>query len=411
VAARARARQPRPGAPPTEARLTPAEARRLAIRAQQLAGPRPGGVLDVVRGSGPLQLDPTNAVARSHLLVLWSRLGSYDVGEVDRLLWEQRALFQWRAFIHPREHWPLVAAAAKRFPGTGFARAHQIRDWLRDNDAFRRYVLAELRRRGPLPQRELEDRSVRPWESRGWTHDKNVSQMLEFLWGQGKVLVAGRQGQERLWDLAERVVARVPSLPPGEAARVEVERCVRSAGFVTRAGFGRMPALWLLPLDAAFDRLVRERVVLPVEVDGLRDTWFVHRDALDDTSPFRGRTTLLSPFDRLVYDRTRAEELFGFHYRLEIYVPKPKREYGYFVLPILHGDRLVGRIDPLFDRRTRLLRVHEVYAEPGAPKSAGPAVAQAIARLAGWLGAGEVAYSRVPPIWASAFRHTSDTKA
>jgi winged helix DNA-binding protein len=177
-----------------------------------------------------------------------------------------------------------VAAAANASRGTGFARAHQIRDWLRDNNAFRRYVLAELCRRGPLPQRELEDRSVRPWESRGWTHDKNVSQML-------------------------------------------------------------------------------------------------------------------------------GGALFGFRYRLEIYVPKPKHEYGYFVLPILHGDRLVGRIDPLFDRRTGLLRVHEVYAEPGAPKSAGPAVAQAIARLAGWLGAGEVAYSRVPAIWASAFRHTSDTKA
>lgn len=172
-----------------------------------------------------------------------------------------------------------------------------------------------------------------------------------------------------------------------------------------------MPALWLLPIDAAFDRLVREGVLLEVAVEGVRGTWCVHRDTLSQTVPFRGRTTLLSPFDPLVYDRTRAEELFAFRYRLEIYLPKAKREYGYFVLPILHRDRLVGRIDPLFDRKVSVLRVHEVYAQPGAPESAGPAVTAAIAGLARWLGATEVTYGRVPEVWASAFRDTSRTNA
>jgi uncharacterized protein YcaQ len=155
-------------------------ARRIAVRATRLDTPRPKSVLDVVRQTGALQLDPTSAVARSELLVLWSRLGRYAVSELDRLLWEERALFTWRAFLYPVEDWPLVAAA-----GRGFPDYDGIASWLRDNKPFERYVLATLRRNGPTPQSELEDRSVRPWESTGWTHGKNVSQLLEFLWAQG----------------------------------------------------------------------------------------------------------------------------------------------------------------------------------------------------------------------------------
>jgi uncharacterized protein YcaQ len=384
-------------------RLSQAEARRLAISAQRLAGRRPGGILEAVRETGPLQLDPTNAVARSQLLVLWSRLGAYDVGELDRLLWEERALFQWRAFIYPAEDWPLVSAAARRFPPPD-AYGQGINAWLGANDGFRRYVLRELRRRGPLRQDELEDRSVRAWKSTGWTHERNVSQMLEFLGRQGKVLVAGRRGQQRIWDLAERVVPPAPALPAREAARVEVERRARALGIVTRSGARRTNTLWLLPLEEAFDRLVRARVLLPFEVEGLRGTWYAHRDAVG-SGRFRGRTTLLSPFDPLVYDRARSEELFGFRYRLEIYVPKAKREYGYFVLPILHGDRLIGRIDPALDRRAGVLHVEAVYAEPDAPAEAGEAVASAIRELAAWLGAGRIAYGRTPPRWRVALRH------
>lgn len=351
-----------------------------------------------MRETGPLQLDPTSAVARSEQLVLWSRLGSYDLAALDRLLWRERALFQWRAFIHPTGDWPVVAAAMRRFPQTNDARGRQIRDWLRENHAFRRYVLAELRRRGPLVQRELADRSVSSWQSRGWTADRNVSQMLELLWAQGKVLVAGRQGQERLWNLAERVVPPRPALPADEAARVEVERRVRALGLVTRTGIKRTAALWLLPLDEAFGRLVRDGVLVPMSVEGLRGTWYAHRDSLG-ADRFRGRTTLLSPFDPLIYDRTRTQELFGFRFRLEIYVPKGKREFGFFVLPILHGDRLIGRIDPLFDRKVGVLRVNAVHAEPDAPAEAWPAVNSAIEELGTWLGAERVALPRLPPVW------------
>ena len=369
-------------------------ARRIAVRATRLDTPRLKSVLDVVHQTGALQLDPTNAVARSELLVLWSRLGRYDVSELDRLLWEERALFTWRAFLYPVEDWPLVAAAGSRFPqdtGTGA--------WLRDNATFERYVLGKLRRDGPTPQSELEDRSVRPWVSTGWTHGKNVSQLLEFLWAQGKVLVAARRGQERVWDLAERIVPPAPALSREDAALAHLEQRFRQLGPMTEPGHKRVPMLRGLPLADAFASLVRDGVLFACTIDGVRGTWYVHRELLEPARPFRGRTTLLSPFDPLVYDRTRAQALWSFRYKLEIYVPVAKREFGYFVLPILHRDRLVGRIDPLFDRKTCALRVNEIYAEEAAPEAAGAGVAKAISELARWLGATDVDYGRVPRVW------------
>jgi uncharacterized protein len=371
-------------------------AQRIAVRATRLDTPRPKGILEVVRQTGALQLDPTSAVARSELLVLWSRLGRYDVRKLDRLLWEERALFTWRAFLYPVEDWPLVAAAGRAYP---WPRYEHVARWLRDNKAFERYVLATLKRRGATPQSEIEDRSVRPWESTGWTHGKNVSQMFEFLWSQGKVLVAARRGQERVWDLAERVVPPAPPLSREEAALTHLERRFRQVGPMTEAAYKRVPALWGLPLADAFALLVRDGVLVECEIDGVRGTWYVHRDLLELARPFRGRTTLLSPFDPLVYDRKRAQELWSFRYKLEIYVPAAKREFGYFVLPILHRDRLVGRIDPLFDRKANVLRVRQVYAEEGATEDAGAAIAKAIQELARWLGASDVDYGRVPRVW------------
>lgn len=369
-------------------------ARRIAVRATRLDSPRPAGILDVVRETGALQLDPTNAVARSELLVLWSRLGRYPVGDLDRLLWEERALFTWRAFLYAVEDWPLVLAAGSLYP-----RDERIASWLRDNAAFERYVLATLKRRGATPQSELEDRSVRQWESTGWTHGKNVSQLLEFLWTQGKVLVAARRGQERVWDLAERVVPPAPPLSREDAALVHLERRFRQLGPMRPGGYKKVPVLWGLPLEDAFARLLRDGTLVECELDGVRGTWYVHRDLVESPRPFRGRTTLLSPFDPLVYDRTRTLELWSFRYKLEIYVPAAKREFGYYVLPILHRDRLVGRIDPLFDRKAGVLRVREVYAEEDAPEDAGAPIAKAIRELGSWLGASDVDVGRVPRVW------------
>ncbi|MDQ3879594.1 MAG: winged helix DNA-binding domain-containing protein, partial [Chloroflexota bacterium] len=192
--------------------LSPAQARRIAVRAQLLDGSA-SGILDTVRHLGYLQLDPTNRVARSHLLVLWSRLGPYDAGELDRLLWQERALFEYRAFIYPMDALPALRAARMRRFGTPDDRwtRHSGR-WMQVNAPFRDYVLDELRRRGPLLSKQLEDRAVEPWQSSGWTGNRNVSQMLEFLWGRGEIAVVGRSGSQRVWDLADRWYPRTRSI-------------------------------------------------------------------------------------------------------------------------------------------------------------------------------------------------------
>ena len=365
--------------------LSLTSARRLAVRATRLDRPQPKSILEVVHETGALQLDPTASVARTEQLVLWSRLGRFDVSELDRLLWETRELFTWRAFLYPVEDWPLVAAAGKLYPSTRYA---DVARWLDDNTSFQRYVLSTLKKHGATRQSEIEDRSVRGWESTGWTHGKNVSQLLEFLWAQGKVMVSARVGRERVWDLAERVIPKAPAMPSAVAARVQVDRLFLRNGVMTDAGFKRVPALWILPLEDAFRALVRDEVLVPLAIEGLRGTWYAHRDLLADKRPFRGRTTFLSPFDPLVYDRKRAVDLWDFQYRLEIYVPKDKREYGYYVLPILHGDRLAGRVEPVFDRKENVLRVAGVWWEDDPVNIERP-----LRDLARWLGATEIDYS------------------
>ena len=327
-----------------------AQARRIAVRAQLLDGSATG-VLDTVRRLGFLQIDPIATVATPQQLVLWSRLGPHDVAELDRLLWRERKLFEWGAFIRPIEDFPLILAHMRRRRTGKYAWERRGAEFLRKNTGFRRYVLRELERRGPLLSRELLDSSVRTWKSHGWHGNRNVTVMLELLEGRGQVAVVGRRGGHRLWDLAERWFPKVDPPPLDEAERILAEKRWRSLGV----------------------RLARN------------GDWEVHPDAASEPVP--ARTTFLSPFDRLVYDRDRAEALWGFRYRLEMYVPKAKREYGYYVLPILRGDRLIGRIDPVFDRKSGVLRVNSVHWEPGVKPTS---LQKQLRSLAKFIGAGSI---------------------
>ena len=339
--------------------LTKAEARRVAVRAAGLAG-GPGSVLEAAEWLGDLQLDPTSAVERSHLLVLWSRLGVFDRRQLDRLLWEDRRLFELSAFVYPVRDLAVHAARMRGYPmdeTLGPTRARKVRGWLEANVEFERYLLAELRRRGPLLSRELEDRALVPWTSTGWTHDKNLSQMLEFLWARGEVLVARREGGERVWDLGERVLpqlAEVEPMTPWDGLRAAFLIRMRAAGVARPTSWHRRAARELV------ERGELERVT----IDGLGGEWYGHPAALADEG-WEPRTTLLSPFDPLIRDRERTAALWDFDFALEIYVPKAKRRYGYFVMPLLDGDELVGRIDPLFDRASGRLVVNAVHPEPG----------------------------------------------
>jgi uncharacterized protein len=374
--------------------LSRQQAARISVAAHMLAGPRPSSPLEVIEHLGRLQMDPTSTVARSERLVLFSRLGSYDVEEIARLMFDRRRLFEYWAFIVPMHDYPLHRPTMRRFPPGDAARRVYTRGWWAANAAFSRYVLRELRRRGPLRSRDLEDRAQQPWRTGGWNDGKNVGRMLDVLWSAGRIAIVGRDSNERIWDLAQRWYPQQGPWPSqAKVARELLERQLSTRGVarLNRFGFafdGRPPG-W----EHALRGLLRSGRVVPVRVDGLIGEWFAHADALE--RPFVPRTTLLSPFDALIHDRELTDELFGFRYRLEIYQPAAERVHGYFVLPILHGDRMIGRIDPVYDRRARHLQVNAVFAEPDAPRDAGADVAAAIGELAGWLGASTVGYGKV----------------
>jgi uncharacterized protein len=302
------------------------EARRLAVRAQALDGSA-RSVLDTVRRLGFLQIDPISAVAPPQHLVLWSRLGSrYDPAELDRLLWQEKKLVEWRAFVYPIEDLPILKAFMRR---TDRPLDVRRKAFLKENAGFRRYVLKELRERGPLLSREIETHKSRLDQARhDWWGARQMGLMLELLAARGEVAVVDRRGKQRVWDLAERWYPEAKALPLRQALALHEEKRFRALGV----------------------RLARGRLV-------------AHPRAKDGKIP--DRVTFLSPFDRLVHDRARTELLWGFYYRLEMYVPAAKREYGYYVLPILHGDRIVGRIEPVFDRKTKQLAVKGLWWEPG----------------------------------------------
>jgi uncharacterized protein YcaQ len=380
------------------------DARRVAVAAQLLHGNAPSTVTDVVRALGSVQVDPVSSVARAEQMVLFSRLGPWDVGQLDAAL-ATGELYEYWAHIVPTSDYGMHRETMRRYPRGNAARSRYVREWLAMNAAFRRYVLSELRRRGPLRSRDLEDRAAVPWQTGGWNDGKGVGRMLDILWFGGEITIVGRAGNERIWDLAARHLPLTePRWPAREIARAIVERGLRRKGVARRGEFG-----WTFDgvppgADTAWRALVREGIAVPVRVSGLAGEWWAHREVLEQ-EPGRPRTVLLSPFDRLVYDRERTLELFGFAYRLEMYVPAAKREYGYYVLPILHGTELVGRIEPVFDRRAHVLRINGVWIEPGAPGAAAPAVRGAIDELAGWLGAECVEVSsRVPRAWSRALR-------
>jgi uncharacterized protein len=351
-------------------RLTKAQARRIAVRAQLLEARRPKKLVDVVRQLTLLQIDPTAAIAPSADLVAWSRLGSsYRPDHLKQALEEKRTLFEQDALIRPMSDVPLVLARAADFPNYERSRA-----WFKDNDGFRRDILKLLRRSGPLASRDIPDTSVVPWTSTGWTNNRNVTQMLEFLMMRCEIAIAGRVGRERVWDLAERVYPgglEVPSVE--EAERIKNERRLGSLG-IARAKGPKMP---IEPIDVG-------EAGEPAVVEGTKGEWRVDPAAVRDD--FKGRTALLSPFDRLIYDRARALELFDFEYTLEMYKPAAKRRWGYFALPILHGDRLVGKLDAAADRKAGALRVNAIHEDVKFTRTMTKAVQAELQDLASWLG-------------------------
>ena len=353
--------------------LSRADARRIAVRAQLLDGRRPAGLLEVVRHLTLLQVDPTAAIVPNADLVAWSRLGSsYAPTQLTAAL-EERRLLELKAMIRPSEDLALYRADMADWergtlPGW---RASQ-RDWVLANNACRLDILERLRASGPLPSRELPDTCEVPWKSTGWTNNRNVTQLLEFMVRRGEVAIAGRRGGDRLWDLAARVYPDDPVVPAEEARRIRNERRLRALGIARSRG----PECTVEPADVG-------EAGEPAAVEGVKGTWRVDPSLLGQ--PFSGRAPLLSPFDRLIHDRKRTVELFEFDYHLEMYKPAAKRRWGYFALPILYGDRLVGKLDTTADRGAGVLRVNAVHQDVTFDRAMTAAVDEEIRDLAEWL--------------------------
>lgn len=355
--------------------ITIEEARRIAVRAQLLdasADARGADDLpDVVERLTLLPLNPTDIVSPSAEHIAHSRIPSLAFDDVRRAVEvEQRLVEHLGPHRHPMEAWAIGLrassdlpwlAAIGRAPGALHASA---REWLEANDGFRVRVLQQLREEGPLPQSEVDDAADVPFRSSGWNTDRNVAMMLELLQVRGEVVVAERVGTARVWDLAERVLPPVAAVPLDEAERTWRVRWLRACGIARPTHVG----------DAGE----------PVRVEGVRGEWRLDPGA--SAEGFAGRVALLSPLDRLIADRTRMRQLWGFEYALEQYTPAAKRRWGAFALPILDGEALVGKVDARADRASGALLVHRIHWDAEADARRRDAVHDELARLAAFLG-------------------------
>lgn len=355
--------------------LSAADARRVAVRAQLLDRPRPASLLEVVRRLTFLQLDPAAPVVPSADLVLWSRLGSsYDRSELGAAL-DELTLVELNGLARPAEDVALFRAEMAAWPGVAPLKDWEVglREWVAANDGCRREILDLLRREGPLPLRALPDTCDVPWRSSGWNDGKSVKMLVGRMVERGEIACAGREGREVLWDLAGRIYPDDP-FPPLDEALAERDRR-RLAGL----GIARAKA----PQHPVEPNHVGA-AGKPAVVAGVKGSWRVDPSYLD--LPFTGRCALLSPLDRLVIDRRRLQELFGYDYQLEMFKPVARRRWGYWALPILHGDRLVGKLDATAEPDEGVLRVDAVHEDVPLTAAVRADVDAQIEDLATWLG-------------------------
>jgi uncharacterized protein YcaQ len=355
--------------------LSRADARRIAVRAQLLHADRPTDLLDLVRHLAVLQVEPTAAVAPSAEVVAWSRLGTaFDRADLEAAI-VTGALVELRSMLRPAADIALFRAEMAAWPGPGPLKDWQeeIRDWVEANDDCRRDILEKLYDEGPLPSRELPDTTLLPWESSGCNNDRSRRMLLDRMVQRGEIASAGYEGRERLWDLAERVYPDDPVVPPEEALHIRATRRLHALG-LARARTVEAPG------EPHYVGEVGE----PAVVEGVRGKWRVDPAYLE--APLDGRAALLSPLDRLVFDRKRMAELFEFDYQLEMYKPAAKRRWGYWAMPILFDDRLVGKLDATADREAGVLRVDAVHEDEPFDTTTRAAVDREIESLALWLG-------------------------
>ncbi len=376
----------------------------MALAAQGLLRPRPSGRVDVrhfrrvVDDVSLVQLDSVNVVARAHYLPFFSRLGPYPTDALDRWLWRSGEMFEYwghEASVLPVRHRPLLRH--RMIEGRSWWR---MDDFEAEHPGYVQQVLAEVRRRGPVTVSDLEDPGHRtgPW----WGYGKGKV-ALEHLFACGSITVADRPRFTRVYDLAERVhppsVIEAPDVPRDEAIVELLALGARSHGVGTVREFADYHRLPIKDARRLMPRLVERGDVVRAEVEGWREPGFIHREAVQ---PRKAEArALLAPFDPLVWHRDRTERIFGFRYRIEIYVPAAKRVYGYYVLPFLWGDRLVARVDLKADRRAGRLLVRASHHEPNVDVAdVAAALAAELKLLSEWLRLDAVVVEPVGPLAA-----------
>lgn len=401
--------------------------RRLTVAKQHLAGRLPRratseDILSVVRDTCFIQWDPVDAVAPSHIIAFWSRLGDYRISDLDRLLWEKKKLFlHWTpaASIVLTEDYPIYSSLMKRYPESlsksWGGQMRRAKKFLAEHKDLRKRVLAELTKKGPLQANQFQDH-VRAKSPDGWTSGSNVTVMLYHLMMMGEVIVVGHNGLQNIYDLSDRFLPNWVDrreLSEEEFEREAAQRALRALGTLTpREIHLYFPRGRYRNLTKTLQDLEEEGKIHRVHVEGLghRGEQYVHDLDLRllesiDTQEFEPRMTLLAPFDNILGGRTKR--LFGFDYIHENFLPENKRKFGTFVHPILYGDRFIGRTDLRLDKENKTLKVLSVHAETGAPsdKETAAKIRETIGEFAEFIAAKQVEYTgRVPTAWKSSLR-------
>jgi uncharacterized protein YcaQ len=374
--------------------VSAASARRIALAAQGFGIPRPIAVgtrqlTGLMQRLGTLQIDSVNVFERSHYLPVVARLGPYDKALLDRLTLRPQARYleYWAhvATFVPRDDWPLwrwrMARMRAKYTTPG--------SWVAEHPQMMRFVLDELRVNGPMAASEIEhDENVR----RGpWWGLSDIKEALEFLFVFGDVVTAGRKGFERVYALPEQVLPSAlldAEVAADDAQRELVRRAVRAHGIGTAKDIADYYRLYVATATRFLNELADAGQVRRVNVEGWKAPGFLASDA---RIPRRIETAaLLSPFDPVVWERDRTERMFGFRYRIEIYTPAPKRIYGYYTMPALVDEQIVGRIDLKSDRQAGVLRVQSAWREPDAPRGVEERLVPVLRELAEWQGLDDI---------------------
>lgn len=347
--------------------VTRQDARQIAVRAALLDAERPHDVVGLVQGIAMLRVELTTTVAPAAEHICWSRLGcSYRPVDAEHAL-SQGLLFERGWMLRPMSDLGLYLAGMRTW-----AERTSVRRWMQGNADFARSILDRIADEGPKTSRDIPDEAVVLWPSTGWTNNRNVTQTLECLHLAGELAVVGRIGKLRIWELAERVFPRTPVVPADEARRIRSERLLAACGIMHES-------IAVSPTELHGIVPVGE----PATIEGVAGKWMVDPAQLD--RPFEGRTVLLSPFDRLMTDHQSVARLVEFDYTLEMYKPARSRSWGQFALPILHGDRLVGKLDARSDRDSGQFIVQTIHEDRPFDRPTRAAVDAQIQSFAEWL--------------------------